>query len=740
LLGIARAVAGAHAQGIVHRDLKPSNVIIDPSDQPRVLDFGLAKRHRQAADGDEEPLVAQVVEESSAEPDAEATLAPGPVTGLSQTPPATERGAVLGTPSYMAPEQAAARHGEVGPAADVHALGAIFFEMLTGRPPFLAATTLDTLVQVMEHEPPSVRTLNRRVPAGLAALCRRCLAKAPRERYPDAGALADDLEDQWRRAARRRTFARLALAAGVVVLPWVVVALRAPQWAWPNLSAVAALAHVATEDAGPMIQESSVLLAVLVASLVYLLPVLLLTGFVVWSVAWLVTGLRSPARPRRGDAAEPAAEPYLQKLFAARTLTGPKGVEPRRGAAVELADVELGKMLQDAPVCRLRRGKQKSLERPVLVWTAPPAMPGAPAPGVVVRHPSVLSLHAVASGPEGCCLVTENAAASPLAEMLERRRLEPLEAAVLLVKVAHALQAFHDQGARHGRLSPEWLLVQGDLEPLLCPCGVPGQSAPERGEDVRAAARLLDEWLPPRPRRWRRQSLAAVYRVCDAASAGDYADAADLARDLEHAARAAFVRRRQRLANALAAVLFGVPLLVLALLWTAGAVVALGGERPVGLEAFRESFAGHLLALLAPSAVLLGFVHGRVLVHGYRLRLRRGVGWRFIRQRLLIGFRQAALAALVAGAVVAAVAATSGAFQPRLGLLALAALVGFWLLGGGLSALVAFGEFLVGSLRLQGSGSVLEGVGALGLPLATLPSPVEAARTLGGRTRVEPPS
>jgi hypothetical protein len=282
--------------------------------------------------------------------------------------------------------------------------------------------------------------------------------------------------------------------------------------------------------------------------------------------------------------------------------------------------------------------------------------------------------------------------------------------------------------------------VQGDLEPLLCPCGVPSQSAAERAEGVRAAGRLLAEWLPPRPRHWRRQSLAAVYSVCDAAAAGDYAAPADLARDLEHAARAAFVRRRQRLANALASVLFGVPLLALALWWAAGAVVARGGESSAELNGTRGFLADHLVTLLAPSAVLLGFVHGRVLVHGYRLRLRRGVGWRFIRQRLLVGFRQAALAGLVAGTVVATVAGPPGTFKPWLGLLGLAVLVGYWLLGGCLSAVVAFGEFLVGSLRTQGSGSVLDAVGTLGLPSPALPSPVEAARTLGGRTRIEPQS
>src|SRR5207237_10935837 len=99
------------------------------------------------------------------------------------TPPRTEKGAVLGTPSYMAPEQARGEHSRVGPAADVHALGAIFFEMLTGRPPYEAPAMMDTLIQVIEQKPPSIAALNRRVPAALQAVSLHCLDKDPRARY-----------------------------------------------------------------------------------------------------------------------------------------------------------------------------------------------------------------------------------------------------------------------------------------------------------------------------------------------------------------------------------------------------------------------------------------------------------------------------------------------------------------------------------------------------------------------------
>jgi serine/threonine-protein kinase len=154
---IARAVHHAHTSGILHRDLKPANVLIDGEDQPLVTDFGLAKRVEGGAN----------------------------LTGT---------GAVVGTPSYMAPEQALGRGATAGPAADVYSLGAVLYELLTGRPPFQAASVWDVLLMVRTEEPIRPRLLNRKIPPDLEMICLKCLEKRPEHRYAAALALAEDLE------------------------------------------------------------------------------------------------------------------------------------------------------------------------------------------------------------------------------------------------------------------------------------------------------------------------------------------------------------------------------------------------------------------------------------------------------------------------------------------------------------------------------------------------------------------
>jgi serine/threonine-protein kinase len=153
---LARALDAAHRARIVHRDLKPDNVLLTADGTPKIADFGLAK----------------LLDSGAAR---------------------TGSGEVLGTPSYMAPEQARGGSGEVGPATDVYALGAILYELLTGRPPFKAATAFDTILQVQHDDPPAPRLLQPKTPRDLETVCLKCLHKEPARRYASAAALGDDL-------------------------------------------------------------------------------------------------------------------------------------------------------------------------------------------------------------------------------------------------------------------------------------------------------------------------------------------------------------------------------------------------------------------------------------------------------------------------------------------------------------------------------------------------------------------
>ena len=154
---IAQAIHAAHQRGIVHRDLKPGNILLSADGTPKITDFGLARR---LDDG----------------------------SGL------TVSGFPVGTPSYMAPEQARGHKDALGPGADVYALGAILYELLTGRPPFQGETAAETVQQVIFQDPVSPSSLNAKVPRDLETICLKCLHKEAARRYASAAALADDLQ------------------------------------------------------------------------------------------------------------------------------------------------------------------------------------------------------------------------------------------------------------------------------------------------------------------------------------------------------------------------------------------------------------------------------------------------------------------------------------------------------------------------------------------------------------------
>jgi len=156
LATLARAIASAHRAGVVHRDLKPANVLFTPDGTPKLADFGLAKR-------------------------------------LDEDDGQTHSGQVMGSPSFMAPEQARGRGREVGPPADIYSLGALLYETLTGRPPFKGGSAMETLYQVVNDEPVPPSRLRPGLSRDLETICLKCLEKDARRRYPDADALADDL-------------------------------------------------------------------------------------------------------------------------------------------------------------------------------------------------------------------------------------------------------------------------------------------------------------------------------------------------------------------------------------------------------------------------------------------------------------------------------------------------------------------------------------------------------------------
>lgn len=212
---IAEAMHYAHDQGILHRDLKPANVLIDSRDQPHVSDFGLAKRFEAESQG---CARGQRIAGSASR----------------EQPELTFTGEVLGSPNYMPPEQADGKRRGIGRTCDIYALGAILYHALTGRPPFVGNSPVQTLQQVLRTEPVPPRLINPSVPADLETVCLRCLEKDPARRYPTAKLLAEELgrfldgqpvlarpvspvEKAWRWSRRNPQVAGLAAAAALLL-------------------------------------------------------------------------------------------------------------------------------------------------------------------------------------------------------------------------------------------------------------------------------------------------------------------------------------------------------------------------------------------------------------------------------------------------------------------------------------------------------------------------------------------
>jgi tetratricopeptide (TPR) repeat protein/tRNA A-37 threonylcarbamoyl transferase component Bud32 len=195
---LARGMAVAHDRGIIHRDLKPANILLTAAGVPKISDFGLAKR----------------LEDDSSQ---------------------TKHGTLLGTPSYMAPEQARGDTADVGPLSDLYALGAILYELLTGRPPFVGATMMETVLQVRSQDPVPPTRLQPKCPRDLETICLKCLQKEPNKRYAHCQALVDDLrhfldgepikarpvgriERAWRWCRRNPRIAALSAVVGGLLL------------------------------------------------------------------------------------------------------------------------------------------------------------------------------------------------------------------------------------------------------------------------------------------------------------------------------------------------------------------------------------------------------------------------------------------------------------------------------------------------------------------------------------------
>lgn len=235
LFEICKALAVAHEQGVIHRDLKPANILLDQNGQPKITDFGLAKN-------------------------------------LSSESGLTGTGQLLGTPSYMSPEQASGAIDEVGTRSDVYALGALLYNMLTGRPPFQSASLMETLQQVRETEPVSPRKLNPTIPVDLETICLKCLSKRSTDRYASVSTLETEVgrylegrpivarpigatERAWRWCVRNPAIASLSATALAILIIGATVSVGFAFIAWQEADKARSAQSEAESNAELFAQE-----------------------------------------------------------------------------------------------------------------------------------------------------------------------------------------------------------------------------------------------------------------------------------------------------------------------------------------------------------------------------------------------------------------------------------------------------------------------------------------------------
>jgi serine/threonine-protein kinase len=415
---LAEAVEVAHQSGVVHRDLKPANVLLTADGTPKITDFGLARR-LESGDG------------------------------------LTLSGVPMGTPSYMAPEQAEGKPREIGPAADIYALGAIFYETLTGRTPFRADTATETLRQVISQEPAPPSRLNSAVPRDAQTICLKCLQKDPRRRYASAAALAEDLH-------------RFGRNEPIVARP-VGLLERALKWTARNPTGAALV-----------------------------LTAVALIGLAIGGAVWLV-GQRAERRAElRSEVAIAAAQALsLGKRFhfgearellrEARHRLGPEGIDDvRRKADQAWDDLALAQELDTARLRAATLSAGPAIERLYEEPFANAALgrPGDDCVAVAARvRGSAVREEIVAALDDWASLTQDHARRAWLLEVARRADPNPLRDrlrqpelwndAPALTKLVEDLPADHDQMAQ---LSPQLLTAVcrhllraggGDALPLL---------------------------------------------------------------------------------------------------------------------------------------------------------------------------------------------------------------------------------------------------------------------------------